>query len=56
MKYKKLLKELSAKNNIPVKQLEKEMQNAINAAGLDCTVKEFIEKGTELIKQRLYIV
>lgn len=56
MKYKKILKELSTKNNIPVKQLEKEMQNAIKVAGLECTVKEFIEKGTKLIKQRLYIV
>ena len=55
MNYKKLMKELSKKENIPVKQLEKEMQNAILAAGLNCSVKEFIKTGTNLAKKRLYI-
>ncbi len=50
MNYKKILKELSAKEKPPAKKLEKEMQAAINAAGLNCTVKEFIETGTRLTK------
>ena len=54
MNYKKILKELSAKENLPVKKLEKEMQAAINAAGLNCTVKEFIETGTKLTKETIY--
>ena len=55
MNYRKILKELSAKENVPIKELEKEMQTAIKAAGLDYTVKQFIKEGTKLAKQRLYI-
>lgn len=56
MKYKKILKSLSKKEGVTVKQLEAEMKSALAAAGLSCSVKEFIESGTTLAKERLYIV
>ncbi|MBQ5910377.1 MAG: hypothetical protein IIW94_00015 [Clostridia bacterium] len=55
MNYKKIMKELSLKENIPIKVLEKEMQAAIYSAGLNCSVKDFIKKGHKLAKKRLYI-
>ena len=56
MKYKKILKSLSKKEHISVKQLETEMKAALTAAGLSCSVKDFIENGTMLAIERLYIV
>lgn len=56
MKYKKILKSLSKKEGVTVKQLEAEMKSALAAVGLSCSVKEFIESGTTLAKERLYIV
>ena len=56
MKYKKILKSLSKKEGVTVKQLEAEMKSALTAAGLSCSVKDFIINGTKLAKERLYIV
>ena len=54
MNYKKLLKRLSAQEKLPAKELEREMQAAISAAGLNCTVEEFIKTGTRLTKETIY--
>lgn len=43
MTYKKILKKLSIKENIPEKEIENEIQKALSGAGLDCSAKEFIE-------------
>lgn len=56
MNYKKLLKKIAHKENISVKELEREMSAALKAAGETCSVKEFIEKTSEIVKNRLYIV
>lgn len=56
MKYKKILKQISAKEKTSVKEIEYEMQKAITAAGYNCSVKDFIEMATAKVKQRLYIV
>ncbi len=56
MNYKKVLRKLSKKENVPVKELEQEMEKAIRAAGLTCSVKEFISKTANTVSKRLYIV
>ncbi len=55
MSYKKMLKQLAIKENVSVKEIENEMQAAINNAGLDCTVKDFIEITSFFINKRRYI-
>ena len=50
MKYKEILKQLSIKENVPVAEIEKEMKNAIKLAGLNCSVKEFLQTTTAFIK------
>ncbi len=52
MKYNKILKQLAAKENMSVKEIEKEMELAIVSAGLDCSVKEFIETAAKMLKER----
>lgn len=52
MTYKKILRQLALKENISVKEIESEMQAAIDYAGLDCSVKEFIEITTKMIKEK----
>lgn len=56
MNYKKVLRQLSKKENVPVKELEREMEKAIRAAGLTCSVKDFIMSTAATAKKRLYIV
>ncbi len=56
MNYKKGLRQLSKKENVPVKELEREMEKAIRAAGLTCSVKDFIMSTAATAKKRLYIV
>lgn len=56
MKYYKILKNLARHEKVSEKEIETEMQLALIHAGLDCTVKEFIEQTTKTIRQRLYIV
>lgn len=50
MKYKQILKQLSIKENVSVKEIEKEMKAAIETAGLNCSVKEFLKTTTTIIK------
>ncbi len=50
MKYKEILKQLAIKENVTEKEIEKEMQLAINLAGLNCSVEEFIKTSSKLIK------
>lgn len=52
MTYKKILRQLALKENVSVKEIESEMQAAIDYAGLDCSVKEFIEITSKLIKEK----
>ena len=47
MTYKKMLRQLALKENVSVKEIESEKQSAIDYAGLDCSIKEFIEKTTK---------
>lgn len=42
MEYKEILEELSKKNNAPVERIENEMKRALEAAGFQCSVEEFI--------------
>ena len=56
MKYKEILRQLAIQENVSEKEIEKEMQLAIKAAGLNTTPKEFIEKATKQVEKRLYIV
>lgn len=55
MKYSEILRQLARKENVSVKEIEQEMQQAIDLAGLNCSVKEFIETTKKAIKGR-YIV
>lgn len=52
MNYKKILRQLALKENVSVKEIESEMQAAINYAGLDCSVKEFIETTSKLLREK----
>lgn len=52
MTYKKMLRQLALKENVSVKEIESEMQSAIYYAGLDCSIKEFIEMMSKLIKEK----
>lgn len=52
MTYKKMLKELARRENTSINEIEKEMQAAIDFAGLDCSVKEFIEITSRIINEK----
>lgn len=52
MKYKDILKEIAKKENISPKEVEREMQFALQQANLDCTPKEFIEKTSRMVIQK----
>ena len=52
MKYKKILKHLSKKENISTKEIEREMKIALMCAGIDCSVEKFIETTTNLLKEK----
>ena len=56
MKYNEILKTIAAKENRKPREIEKEMKAALKAAGLECSVKEFIETTSLSIRNRLYIV
>ncbi|MBR5273248.1 MAG: hypothetical protein IKU25_07670 [Clostridia bacterium] len=56
MRYNKILRQIAESENVSVEEVEREMKIAIAAAGLDCSVEEFIEKAASLAKIRLYIV
>ena len=42
MGYKEILEELSKKNNAPAYEIENEMKRALEIAGIQCSVEEFI--------------
>ena len=52
MRYKDIIKRISIKENISPKQVESEMQAAINSAGFNCSVQEFIETTSALLIQK----
>lgn len=52
MNCNKVLKQLATKENVSVKEIENEMKLAINSAGLNCSVKEFIETTAALLKEK----
>lgn len=54
MKYKKIIRQIALKENISEKAVEQEMQSAIYAAGLDCSVQEFIKIMSLNIKKTIY--
>ncbi len=54
MKYEKIIRQIALKENISEKEVEQEMQSAIDAAGLDCTVKEFIKIMSSKLKKTIY--
>ena len=52
MSYKKALKELAKRENTTTKNIELEMQKAIELAGIDCSVKDFVNTVTKIIKEK----
>ena len=54
MNYSKILKQLTIKENVSVDELESEMRAAINSAGLNCTVKDFIVTTVTTLKKTIY--
>lgn len=55
MNYNKILREIAKKENVSVKEVEREMQKAIDLTGLNCSAKKFIETTKNCLKG-LYIV
>ncbi len=49
MKYKDILKQIAKKENISVKEVEREMKLALQAANLDCSPQEFIKKTSKMV-------
>ena len=56
MGYYDVLRKIAIKENISVEEVENEMKMAIALAGLDCSVKEFVEVTAASIIKRRYIV
>ncbi len=56
MNYSEVLKQLSIKENISVTELENEMKKAINAAGLNCSVEDFIKQSVAILKRTIYSI
>lgn len=54
MKYKKIIRQIALKENISEKEVEQEMQSAIDTAGLNCTVQEFIKIMSSNLKKTIY--
>ncbi len=55
MDYNSILNQLAEKENIPVSEIEKEMQYALNCAGVNCSAEEFIKKVSSIVeKQTIY--
>jgi len=51
MNYDNILKQLAKKENISVEEAEKEIQKALNLAGLELSAKEFVETVAKLLKK-----
>lgn len=56
MKYREILKIISKKENVSTNEIEREMENALALAGIECSAKDFIEKIAQSLSDRLYIV
>ena len=56
MKYKEILEQIAKKEKISPAQVEKEMELALKAAGINCGVKKFLEITATAAQNRLYIV
>ena len=56
MTYEEILKHIARQEHISVEEVENEMKKAIAYAGLNCSVKEFIEHTSDMVKSRLNIV
>lgn len=54
MNYQKILKQLAKKENVSEQEIEKEMQNALYYAGLDCSAEEFIKSVSEIASETIY--
>ncbi|MBQ7288987.1 MAG: hypothetical protein IJW78_04585 [Clostridia bacterium] len=52
MNYDEILRYLANKNNVTIKEVENEMKEEISLAGLNCSVKEFIETTSILLKEK----
>ncbi len=55
MKYKKIISKILEREGVMAEEVE-EMKKALKAAGIECSVDEFIKKMSKDIKKRLYIV
>ena len=51
MSYEDILKQIAIKENVSIEEVESEMKMAIKFAGLNCSVKDFIETTASLIKE-----
>ena len=56
MKYNEILKKIAKDNNSSKKAVEAEMERALRLAGVNCSVKEFIENAANNLQNRLYII
>lgn len=54
MNYQKILKQLAKKENVSEQEIEREMQNALYYAGLDCSAEEFIKSVSEIASETIY--
>ena len=44
MKYKKIISKISEREGVMAEEVEEEMKKALKAAGIECSVDEFIKK------------
>lgn len=54
MKYKEILKQISKKEGISTREIEKEMKCALDIAGLNCSPKEFIRITSASLGKTIY--
>lgn len=55
MNYKKILRTIAEKEGVTLKEVEREMADALKNAGISCSVKTFLENTSKNIISRLYI-
>lgn len=56
MIYNEILKQIADRENVSVNDVEKEMDEAIRSAGIECSVEEFVDTMARMVMQRRYIV
>lgn len=52
MKYKDIIKRIAQQEQVTEKEVEEDMKAALRMAGLDCSVKEFIETAALLCQKK----